>query len=124
MLETIRDYAREKLEQSADLASTLARHCEHYFVMAKAANPGLQGPEQADWVWRVEAELDNVRAATALALAGGVDPFIAVKIAVSLQGFWTLRGYSTEGRSVVRAALALPAVQASDLAHAWALYVG
>ncbi len=124
MLETIRDYARDKLEQSGEAAATLARHCDHYFVMVKAAGRGLQGSEQADWVWRVEAELDNVRAAIALALAGGVDPFIAVKFAVSLMGFWILRGYSTEGRSLVKAALALPAVQASDLAQAWALYVG
>ncbi|HRI17221.1 MAG TPA: tetratricopeptide repeat protein [Burkholderiaceae bacterium] len=124
MLETIRDYAREKLEQSGELDATLARHCDHYFVMAKAANAGLEGPEQADWVWRVEAELDNVRAAVALALAGGVDPIISVKFAVSLSGFWILRGYSTEGRAAVKAALALPEVRASDVAHAWALYAG
>ena len=124
MLETIRDYAREKLEQSGETADTAERHCMHYFVMAKDANRGLQGPEQADWIWRVEAELDNLRSAMALALAGGVDPFIAVKFAVAMQGFWVLRGYSTEGRNLVRASLALPAVQASDLAHAWALYVG
>ena len=55
---------------------------------------------------------------------GGVDPFIAVKMAVALEAFWTLRGYATEGRDIVRSALALPAVQASDLAQAWALYVG
>ncbi|MEO8122872.1 MAG: NB-ARC domain-containing protein, partial [Burkholderiales bacterium] len=124
MLETIRDYAREKLEQSGDLDATLARHCDYYFVMANAANHGLEGPEQADWVWRVEAELDNLRAAVALALAGGVDEIIAVKFAVALAGFWILRGYSTEGRSVVRAALELPAVQASDVGRAWALYTG
>ena len=124
MLETIRDYAREKLEQSGETAAAAERHCEHYFVMAKAANRGLRGPEQADWIWRVETELDNVRAAMALALAGGVEPFIAVKFAVAMQGFWTLRGYSTEGRGLVRATLALPAIQASDVARAWALYVG
>ena len=124
MLETIRDYAREKLEQSGETAAAAERHCEHYFVMAKAANRGLQGPEQADWIWRIETELDNVRAAMALALAGGVEPFIAVKFAVAMQGFWTLRGYSTEGRGLVRSTLAMPAIQASDVARAWALYVG
>ena len=124
MLETIRDYAREKLEQSGELDATLARHCDHYFVMAKAANQGLEGPEQADWVWRIEAELDNLRAAVALALAGGVDEIVAVKFAVALTGFWILRGYSTEGRATVRAALELPAVQASDVGRAWALYTG
>ena len=124
MLETIRDYAREKLEQSGESAAAAARHCEHYFVMAKAANRGLQGPEQADWIWRLETELDNVRAAMALALAGGVDSLIGIKFAVAMLGFWTLRGYATEGRNYVRALLALPATQASDVAQAWALYVG
>jgi predicted ATPase/class 3 adenylate cyclase len=125
MLETIRDYAREKLEQSgADAAPTAARHCEHFFALAKAANQGLMGAEHAEWIWRVEDELDNLRAAIALALAGGVDRVIAVKIAVAMQGFWILRGYTTEGRGVVRAALALPEIQASDRAHAHALYVG
>ncbi|HKX40274.1 MAG TPA: hypothetical protein VJO99_03885 [Burkholderiaceae bacterium] len=124
MLETIRDYAREKLEHDGEAAATAARHCEHFFAMAKNANRGLKGSEQADWIWRLETELDNVRAAIALALGGGADPFIAVKFAVALQGFWILRGYSTEGRGLVRAALALPAIRAADVAHAWALYVG
>lgn len=124
MLDTIRDYAREKLSAGDEAAETAARHCDHYFAMAKAANVGLDGPQQADWIWRVETELDNMRAAMALALAGGVDAFVAVKFAVAMQGFWILRGYSTEGRTYVKAALALPAIQASDLAQAWALYVG
>jgi tetratricopeptide (TPR) repeat protein len=57
-------------------------------------------------------------------LKGGVDPIIAVKLEVAMQGFRTLRGYSTEGRKNVRAALALPAVEASDVAQGHALYVG
>ena len=114
MLETIRDYAREKLEQAGELAPTAARHCQHYFALAKAVDSGMEGSEQATWITRIETELDNVRAAIALAMAGGVDPIIAVKFAVAMQGFWILRGYATEGRGVVRAALALPAVRASD----------
>jgi predicted ATPase/class 3 adenylate cyclase len=124
MLETIRDYAAEKLEQRGEAADAAARHCDHYFVMIKAARDGLRGSQQADWIWRVETELDNVRSAVALSLAGSVDPFIAVKFAVAMQGFWILRGYSTEGRNLVRALLAVPAIQASDVAQAWALYVG
>jgi tetratricopeptide (TPR) repeat protein len=124
MLETIREYAREKLALRDDAAAAAVRHCEHYFAMAKSANRGLRGPQQADWLWKVELELDNVRSAIALALAGGVDPTIAVKLGVAMQGFWILRGYSTEGRKLVHAALALPAIQATPIAHAWALYVG
>jgi non-specific serine/threonine protein kinase len=125
MLETIRDYARQKLALSDDDASaTATRHCDHYFALAKEANRGLKGPHQAEWIARFDAELDNLRAATALALAGGVDPVLTVKFAVAMQGFWTLAGYATEGRALVHAALALPAVQAFPVAHAHALYVG
>ncbi|MDH4052845.1 MAG: hypothetical protein OEU93_14820, partial [Rubrivivax sp.] len=125
MLDTIREYAAEKLAADVDAAAAMARrHCEHYFAMAKEGNRGLDGPEQPQWIRRFEAEVDNLRAATALALAGGVDAFIAVKLAVAMTGFWMLRGYASEGRAVVNAALALPAVQASDVAQAWALYTG
>lgn len=125
MLETIRDYAAEKLQQDADDAVAAAvRHCEFYVQLAKDAREGIDGAEQAMWLTRMEAELDNVRAAMSLALAEGVDPVIAVKLAVALQGFWILRGYCTEGRRLVKAALALPAVQAFSLAKAHALYVG
>jgi tetratricopeptide (TPR) repeat protein len=65
-----------------------------------------------------------LRAAVRLALEGGTDPVLAVKFEVALMGFRTLRGYSTEGRRYVSAALALPGVQASAVAHAHALYVG
>jgi len=124
MLETIADYAREKLRQSEDAESTPARHCDHFLAMAKSANMGLMGPDQAKWTQRVETELDNLRSAMALALSGGVDPIIAVKLTVAMMGFWMQRGYTTEGRNAVRAALAMPAVQSNDVAHAWALYVG
>ncbi|HEY6353608.1 MAG TPA: NB-ARC domain-containing protein, partial [Burkholderiaceae bacterium] len=107
MLETIRDYARERLAQAGDAASTTARCCQHYFAFAKAVRDGLRGPEQGSWIARMEAELDNVRAGIAVALAGGVDPIIAVKYAVAMQGFWIMRGYATEGRITVHAALEL-----------------
>ena len=52
MLETIRDYAREKLAQDGALADAAARHAQHYFAMAKLAREGMQGPEQAEWIQR------------------------------------------------------------------------
>ncbi len=124
MLETIRDYARDKLERDSELDAIAVRHCEHYFAMVKAANYGMRGKDQAEWIRRLEGDLDNVRSSIRLALNGGVDPIIAVKIAVALQDFWRLRGYVSEGRNLVCAALAEDAIQTSDLAKAWALYVG
>lgn len=124
MLETLRDYARERLIERGEIAATAVRHCEFYLGVAKAANHALQGPEQASWTERLQSELDNLRAAIALTLEGGADPILSVKFECALMSFWILRGYLSEGRKYVQSSLALPAVQAVDLAHAHALYVG
>jgi predicted ATPase/class 3 adenylate cyclase len=124
LLGTIQDFAHDRLVDRGDLAATSARHCDYYLGIAKKARELLQGPEQAEWTRRMEAELDNVRAATALALAGGVDPVIAVKFEVALMGFRTLRGYAREGRNNLRAAFLLPQLQEPTVARAHALYVG
>jgi predicted ATPase/class 3 adenylate cyclase len=123
-LETIRDYARERLTQRGELLTTATRHCDHYLTMAKAANAGIKSAEQPLWIRRLEADLDNLRAGMTLALESKVDPVLSVKFEVALLHFWLLRGYSTEGRKAVRMSLALPEVQAFDVAHAHALYVG
>jgi predicted ATPase/class 3 adenylate cyclase len=123
MLETIRVYAREKLgEQEGDAADAAERHCGHYFALAKEAARGIQGPEQGQWVRKLEVEIDNLRGAMKCALNGGTDPLIAVKLSIALRVFWELRGHTSEGRALVQAALKLPAVQASDMARAHALY--
>ncbi|MDE2358415.1 MAG: adenylate/guanylate cyclase domain-containing protein [Betaproteobacteria bacterium] len=124
LLETIRDYSREKLVARGEQAATAAAHCDHFFKMTKAANRESQGAGQAEWTRRIETDLENIRAACSLAIEGGVDQIVAIKLAVALMWFWILRGYSTEGRRYVRAALALPAVQANDFIHGHALYVG
>jgi predicted ATPase/class 3 adenylate cyclase len=123
MLETIRDYGQEKLESRGELATMSTRHCEHFFGLSKQARDGWGGPEQAEWIQRIESDLDNVRSAMACALTGAVDPFVAVKFAVALERFWELRGYASEGRGYMRAVLQVPTVLESDVAHAWALYV-
>jgi tetratricopeptide (TPR) repeat protein len=73
---------------------------------------------------RLERDLDNLRSAIAVALAGGVDPVMAVKIEVALMRFRWLRGFSTEGRNNIRASLVLPALQGPTVARAFALYTG
>ena len=124
MLETIREYASEKLEKSGEKHAICEHHCQHYFDVAKQIRDGLRANEQSLWTERAEVEIDNLRAAIALPLTGGFAALMAVKYCVALQGFWILRGYATEGRKLVRAALALPDVQTSDLAQALAYYVG
>ena len=124
MLETIRDYAREKLQAAGEAQANAVRHCDYFFDFSKQFSQGLMSPRRPEWVRRAETELDNLRAAIALALAGQTDPILAVKFATQLSDFWLLRGYASEGRGIVRTALALPAVQASDMARSYATYVG
>ena len=124
MLETIRDYASEKLTQCGEKNAIAERHCQHFFALAKQIRDGLQSAEPAHWIQRGEDEIDNMRVAIDLPLKGGTEAFIAVKFCAALHIFWILRGYASEGRNIIRAALALPDVQASDMAQAFALYVG
>jgi predicted ATPase/class 3 adenylate cyclase/Tfp pilus assembly protein PilF len=144
MLETIREFAHsllrgDKVTEDAssgaclrpvsgsrarydDLARTAARHCDYFLSMAKTARNQMEGPDQGTWTRRLEAELDNLRAAIALSLAGGVDPILAVKFEVALMRFRILRGYASEARRNVRVALGLPPLQAPTAARAHAQY--
>ncbi|MFO1412330.1 MAG: adenylate/guanylate cyclase domain-containing protein [Burkholderiales bacterium] len=124
MLETIREFSHERLVASGERDATAARQCDYFFSFAKTARDGLQGPEQGEWIRRLETELDNIRAAIAFAMAGGGDPVVAVKYFVALMRFWTLCGYATEGRANVRAVLQLQAIQPPEVPRAFALYVG
>jgi predicted ATPase/class 3 adenylate cyclase len=139
MLETIRDYAQGKLalreglggepggDRGGEQHAVAARHLAHYFALAKAVRDGLGTEQQALWVERAELELDNLRLAMAFALkdgaAGGTDAFVVVKFALAMTVFWRLRGYAAEGRALLAEVLKQPAIQASDLAHAHALFV-
>ena len=124
MLGTIREFAKERLVDRDDVAETAKRHCDYFFEFAKTIRHKLLSAEQAEWTVRAEADLDNLRAAIALALSGGVDPVMAVKFEVALMRFRILRGYSTEARKNVRAALLLPGIVEPNFFRAHALYVG
>ncbi|HEX3631644.1 MAG TPA: tetratricopeptide repeat protein [Casimicrobiaceae bacterium] len=124
MLGTIQEFAKERLTDRDDVAATAKRHCDYFFEFAKTVRHKLLGADQAEWTARAEGDLDNLRAAIALALSGGVDPVMAVKLEVALMRFRILRGYSTEARKNVRAALVLPGVREPNFFRAHALYVG
>jgi predicted ATPase/class 3 adenylate cyclase len=69
MLETIRDYAFERLDTSGETASIRTRHAAYYTEFAEEAGVGLKGPDERAWLERVEDELDNLRAAVMWSLA-------------------------------------------------------
>ena len=106
MLETIRDFAAEQLSMSGEMIQ-VERAFEAFLIRrAEAAEAGLSGPEQSDWLERLEAEHDNLRAALGRVMERR-DGSIAVRLAPRLREFWRTRGYPKEGRSWLEQALAI-----------------
>jgi predicted ATPase len=96
MLEPVRQYAREKLEESEEGDRVGMRHAEYYLALAELARPGLHGPRQAAWLDALAREHDNVSAAMAWLLERGKLEE-AIRIGWGIHGFWFRRGYMGEG---------------------------
>jgi predicted ATPase/class 3 adenylate cyclase/Tfp pilus assembly protein PilF len=105
MLETVHEYAREKLEESGEAEELRRRHAQYFLALAEEAEPELKGPRQFDWVERLEAEHDNMRAAFSWLLEVG-DIELGLRLAGALRRFWHVRGYFEEGRRRLEQALA------------------
>lgn len=105
MLETIQEYAREKLDESGEGPVLQLRHAEYFLEMALAAEPELRGPKQVEWLKRLEAEHDNFRWALKLALEQGRYE-TALSLGAALMPFWRMHSHMSEGRTWLEAALA------------------
>jgi predicted ATPase/class 3 adenylate cyclase len=106
MLETVHEFAREKLRQSAEAEEIRRTHAEYFLTLAEEANPQLRGPNQLQWLERLEAEHDNMRAALSWALERN-EVEVALKLGGALSGFWLLRDYHSEGRRWLEEALTM-----------------
>jgi predicted ATPase len=91
MLEPVRQYAQELLEESGETEETRQRHASFFLVLAERAEPELHGPDQVEWLERLEKENDNLRAAIDWALSGG-DAEISARISWAIYQFWWQRG--------------------------------
>ena len=107
MLETIREYAREKLRAAGEEAILRDRHLAWCIAFAEQAEPELRGREQRRWLERLYADLDNFRAAFVWSLTAN-HPAQALRLASALLEFWIVRADWSEGRSWVEDALRLP----------------
>jgi predicted ATPase/DNA-binding SARP family transcriptional activator/DNA-binding CsgD family transcriptional regulator len=104
MLEPVRQYAREKLEQGEGAEAVRRRHVEFFLALAEGAEPELIGPKQAEWFRRLEEELDNLRAALSWAPEHGqTEP--ALRMGAALWAFWIRRAHYAEGRRSLETAL-------------------
>jgi tetratricopeptide (TPR) repeat protein len=105
MLETIREYALERLELSEEAPTLRRRHAQHFLTLAEAAEPNLIGVgSHAEWLDRLERDHDNFRAAMAWLETSG-DSGAALRLTAALWRFWDLKGHLIEGRRQLERAL-------------------
>ena len=96
LLETIRDYALEKLGEAGETGWLCDRHLALFLTLAQEAEPKLRGPEQTAWFERLDVEHDNLRAA--LRWAATQAPDLGARACWALGWYWLRRGLFSEGR--------------------------
>jgi predicted ATPase/DNA-binding CsgD family transcriptional regulator len=104
LLDTIRQYAQEKLEQSGEIEDVKRAHAEYFLALAEEAEPELIGPREAEWFERLVEELDNFRAALSWAPVHG-EAELSLRLAGVLGSFWFWEGHSSEGHGWLEGAL-------------------
>jgi predicted ATPase len=129
MFETIREFALDRLLETADAPVVQQRHAAYYLALAEGAEPQLVGPAQATWLARLEREHPNLVGALGWCASTGRIP-ASVRLVRALSWFWTVRGHLAEGREWTSRLLALPGlarptasrVRVLDTAAAFAFY--
>lgn len=119
LLETVRQYALERLGSTPDARKMLRRHLEYFLQVADAAETRLEGPAQIETLDTLDKEHDNLRSALTQAGKTG-DVESGTRLAADLWRFWLLRGYFAEGRGWLADAISksqelLPAIRAKAL---------
>jgi predicted ATPase/DNA-binding SARP family transcriptional activator len=104
MLEPVRQYGQQQLEESGKAERVRQRHAEHYLALAEEAEPELRGARQVSWLKRLEKEQDNLRAAMSWLLRNG-ELEKAARLGWALWFFWWIHGHFAEGRRWMEVAL-------------------
>jgi predicted ATPase len=104
MLEPVRQYALEKLEESTEAEEIRRRHAAFFLALAERAEPELRGPTQVQWLNQLDRENDNLRAAMGWALSTG-NVETAARIGWALWAFWWHHGPHGESRRWMEAVL-------------------
>ena len=121
MLETIREYALEKLESSGEGAFTKRAHAAYYLVLAEEDAPEQAGTGEAEWLERLALENDNFRAALERLTDAG-DAEWGLRLGAALFHFWEAGEHPAEGRDRLRKVLDLAGAAAPTQARARALF--
>jgi predicted ATPase/class 3 adenylate cyclase len=126
LLESVRQYARDRLLERGESDRWRDRHAEHFLALGEAAEARLATREQRAWLERLELEHDNLRAALTWTCSQPGSRFLALRLAGALAMFWEIRGHPAEGRRWLSETLAASphapaAVRAKALAGAGVL---
>jgi hypothetical protein len=120
MLETIREFAGERLAGQSDLQETERRHAEFFADFTEQWGPSVRGPEATTAVEVLASDHDNIRAGMDWAVrADQAKP--GLRTATAMRMFWVERGRPSEGRAITERLLALPSASRRDAHRAGAL---
>jgi predicted ATPase/class 3 adenylate cyclase len=121
LLDTVSQYAQERLNDSGEEEQTRTRHLAFYLALAEKARPELVGPQQGAWLARLDLERENLLSAHAW--AGGVEGGgeRGLRLVCSVKHYWIIRGLLALGQRVMVEALARPGAQERSVARCSAL---
>lgn len=127
LLETVRAYSADRLEESGERTGVRAAHAEHFVTLAERAEPELRAAEQIHWITRLSLERDNFNAALRHCVATG-DFGLALRLYQGLLWFWMMRNHGKEAAQwaeevselIVQSGVEVPA----ELGEAYLLCVG
>jgi predicted ATPase/DNA-binding SARP family transcriptional activator/DNA-binding CsgD family transcriptional regulator len=108
MLDPVRQYAREKLEESGEAAAVRRRHAEFFLALVEEEPEAFKGLQPPEWTRRLEEEHDNLRAALAWSLESD-EAELGLRLAGASHPFWSKQGNYSEGRRWLEAALTMDA---------------
>ena len=120
LLETLRQYARDRLVKAGQAESVRKRHRDWYLHLAERTKPELIGPRQVFWLDRLESDVGNFRAALEWTLEHG-SAELGLRLGGALWRFWFARDFLSEGRDWLSRILAAPGAEAPAVARAEAL---
>jgi predicted ATPase/DNA-binding SARP family transcriptional activator len=121
LLETVREYAWDRLQAENESHRICRRHRDYFLRLVEEAQPHLYGAEQISWLGCLETEHDNIRTALKWCRNDPEGAEAALRLTGALQRFWRDRGYLTEGRQHYQAALTHEHALARTSARASAL---
>src|SRR6185503_12182973 len=119
-LETVRQYAYEKLDETGEIAEARMRHLQHYLAFAEKARPEIVGPRQAEWLARLDLERENLHAAHAWCDHAPDGAEFGLRLVYLQKQYWLNRGLFGLGLRLSTDALARPG--GSQQARIAALY--